>query len=113
MNSSNTNRKKVHVLKLSVFVLTIVASICYAGFPVAGSTNYGGAYNYSFSASLAGAGAGALFQQRCAKCHGTDGRGDTPSGRALGAPDFTDENWRSGHSESERKLVIASGKKGM
>lgn len=31
-----------------------------------------------------------LFQSHCAMCHGSDGRGNTPAGKALKAPDFHD-----------------------
>ena len=35
----------------------------------------------------------ALFNDKCARCHGEDGRGETHTGEMLGAPDFTDEKW--------------------
>lgn len=34
-----------------------------------------------------------LFNRNCARCHGADGRGDTPSGHLFKAPDFTDAEW--------------------
>jgi len=34
--------------------------------------------------------AAALYQQSCAKCHGTDGKGDTRIGKKLGVKDYTD-----------------------
>lgn len=34
-----------------------------------------------------------LFNRNCARCHGADGRGDTPLGRLYKAPDFTDPEW--------------------
>jgi|SRR6185295_10686305 len=34
-----------------------------------------------------------LFNQNCARCHGPDGRGDTPQGKLLKTPDFTDPDW--------------------
>lgn len=34
-----------------------------------------------------------LFNQNCARCHGADGRGDTPQGKLLKTPDFTDPDW--------------------
>jgi mono/diheme cytochrome c family protein len=36
---------------------------------------------------------GDLFRTNCARCHGADGRGDTPLGQTYNAPDFTDGNW--------------------
>ena len=33
----------------------------------------------------------ALFAQKCAACHGPDGKGQTPMGKKLGAKDLTGE----------------------
>jgi mono/diheme cytochrome c family protein len=32
----------------------------------------------------------ALFDKQCAKCHGEDGKGETKTGKKLGAKDYTD-----------------------
>jgi cytochrome c553 len=32
----------------------------------------------------------ATFEKDCAKCHGTDGKGDTKMGKKLGCKDYTD-----------------------
>ncbi len=40
--------------------------------------------------SLFAADAKALYEKECAKCHGTDGKGDTKMGKKLGAKDYTD-----------------------
>ena len=32
----------------------------------------------------------ASYEKDCAKCHGTDGKGDTKMGKKLGAKDYTD-----------------------
>ena len=56
----------------------------------------------------------ALFKQKCVKCHGADGSGDTSMGRIFNAPDFTDSGWWAKHSDSaERVRVITKGKKNM
>jgi mono/diheme cytochrome c family protein len=55
-----------------------------------------------------------LFKQKCVKCHGADGTGDTSMGRIFNAPDFTDSGWWAKHSDSaERVRVITKGKKNM
>ena len=55
-----------------------------------------------------------LFKQKCVKCHGADGSGDTSMGRIFNAPDFTDSGWWAKHSDSgERVQVITKGKKNM
>jgi mono/diheme cytochrome c family protein len=58
-----------------------------------------------------------LFNRNCARCHGADGRGDTPSGHLLKPPDFTDPEWWKENSRltTPRTLrsVVAKGKAGM
>lgn len=55
-----------------------------------------------------------LFKQKCVKCHGTDGSGETSMGRIFNAPDFTDSGWWAKHSDTaERVRVITKGKKNM
>jgi mono/diheme cytochrome c family protein len=51
-----------------------------------------------------------LFNQNCARCHGADGRGDTPSGHLYKTPDFTDDDWwkknaKIANAPSLRRLV--------
>jgi len=47
-----------------------------------------------------------LFNERCARCHGTDGRGETVIGYMLSIPNFTDEKWWT--EEKSDKRFIAS-----
>ena len=54
-----------------------------------------------------------LYKQKCSKCHGADGSGDTSLGRIFNAPDFTDSGWWAKHSSSESVGVITRGKKNM
>ena len=58
-----------------------------------------------------------LYRRNCARCHGAEGRGDTPLGKTLNAPDFTDTDWWQKHSEitSSKNLaaIINHGKGGM
>jgi mono/diheme cytochrome c family protein len=58
-----------------------------------------------------------LFRTNCARCHGADGRGDTPMGHTYNSPDFTDSEWWQKHSDitSTKSLVsiITNGKGGM
>src|SRR6266567_9029411 len=58
-----------------------------------------------------------LFRTNCARCHGADGRGDTPLGHTYNAPDFTDTEWWRKHSDitSTGRLVsiVSHGKGGM
>jgi mono/diheme cytochrome c family protein len=57
---------------------------------------------------------GDLFKTNCARCHGADGRGDTPLGQSYNAPDFTDPDWWRQHKDttSRGKMLsfVANGK---
>jgi mono/diheme cytochrome c family protein len=46
-----------------------------------------------------------VFKLHCVKCHGTDGRGDTPKGAITGAQDFTDLEWQE---KVDEQRVISS-----
>jgi len=55
-----------------------------------------------------------LYKQKCSKCHGADGSGDTSLGRIFGTPDFTDPGWWAKHPTSgELVSMITRGKKNM
>ena len=56
----------------------------------------------------------ALYKQKCSKCHGADGSGETSLGRIFGTPDFTDPAWWAKHPNSGELLgIITRGKKNM
>lgn len=51
----------------------------------------------------------ALFEAKCAGCHGKDGRGSA-FGKQNGAPDFTDAKWQQQHGTAELKDAVTNGK---
>lgn len=51
-----------------------------------------------------------VFEQRCARCHGRDGRGSTRLGKMLGAPDFTDAEWWRAVSDERARASITDGR---
>lgn len=52
-----------------------------------------------------------LFVDRCARCHGRDGRGATKLGEIVKPPDFTDADWwEGGVTDARLKASIAGGK---
>ena len=53
----------------------------------------------------------ALYEAKCAGCHGKDGRGSA-FGKQNGAPDFTDAKWQETHAAAELKTTVANGKGG-
>lgn len=58
-----------------------------------------------------------LFRNNCARCHGADGRADTPLGRTYQTPDLTDPEWWRQNSKitSTASLIsiVTKGKGGM
>jgi mono/diheme cytochrome c family protein len=51
----------------------------------------------------------ALFKEYCAKCHGEDGRADTPKGRQLMAQDMTDAEWQAEKTDADLIKVVTKG----
>ena len=62
-------------------------------------------------AALADAGpdGGAIFKKNCAICHGADGRGQTPTGRALKLKDLGTADVQK-LTNAEMQKIIADGK---
>lgn len=58
-----------------------------------------------------------LFNRNCARCHGADGRGDTPSGHLFKSPDFTDAEWWKKNSDTssvrDLRSIVTRGKGSM
>ena len=70
--------------------------------------------NGLWSSAAAAPSSETIFKQKCTKCHGADGSGDTSMGRIFNAPDFTDAGWWAKHSNSAELIsVITKGKKNM
>jgi mono/diheme cytochrome c family protein len=51
----------------------------------------------------------AIFDSKCALCHGKDGVG-LPNWRSLGQPDFTKTEWQSAHTDAQIADSIKNGK---
>lgn len=51
----------------------------------------------------------ATFVEYCAKCHGEDGKGQTPKGKQLMARDFTDAEWQSAKSDADLVKTVTKG----
>jgi len=61
--------------------------------------------------ALAGAAADAkaTWTGKCAKCHGTDGRGDTKMGRKLEIKDYTDAKVQAGFTDEAATKALLEG----
>jgi len=55
-----------------------------------------------------------LFNEKCSRCHGEDGRSETREGKILDAPNFTDEKFWEEEKDDRRFInSITNGKEGM
>jgi cytochrome c6 len=98
------------LLKLILVVIGVVSAVNLLTLDQA-------AHDHAFAGAASAGGAPStetLFKQKCTKCHGADGSGDTSLGRIFGTPDFTDSGWWAKHSNTaEYTQVITKGKKNM
>jgi cytochrome c6 len=56
--------------------------------------------------------AATTFKAKCAMCHGTDGKGETPAGKKMGAHDFASPEVQK-MSDAELTQVLEKGKNKM
>lgn len=63
----------------------------------------------SVPAKADSASAEATYKAKCAACHGADGKGDTPTGKAMKVKDFTSEDVQK-MSDTELSDAITNGK---
>jgi mono/diheme cytochrome c family protein len=66
-------------------------------------------YSFSRDASIASADGAALYDGKCALCHGKDGAG-LPNWRSKGQPDFTKPDWQKSHTNEQIADSIKNGK---
>jgi mono/diheme cytochrome c family protein len=101
-------------MKLLLKSILVAAGIFLAvNFLTPGQAALNHAYSVSPSADKAPS-TETLYKQKCSKCHGADGSGETSLGRIFGTPDFTDPGWWAKHPNSGELLgIITRGKKNM
>ena len=98
-------------MKLLLKLILVVAGLSLA---VNSLTLSQAARDHCYSAPAAAPSTETLFKQKCSKCHGADGSGDTSLGRIFGTPDFTDGGWWAKHpSPAEHVRAITKGRKNM
>ncbi|MCX8091704.1 MAG: cytochrome c [Verrucomicrobiae bacterium] len=51
----------------------------------------------------------ALYEKECAKCHGSDGKGDTKMGKKMGAKDYTDPKVQDALTDEAAFKAIKEG----
>lgn len=52
-----------------------------------------------------------VFNQKCAMCHGKDGKGQTPMGKKLKLRDLTDAKVQAAAKDAEWEKILADGVK--
>jgi cytochrome c6 len=70
------------------------------------------AFTLFLSASMRADAAAATFKAKCAGCHGPDGKGNTPAGKAVGAHDFSSPEVQK-MSDADLAGIISMGKNKM
>ena len=55
----------------------------------------------------------ALYKEYCARCHGDDGKGNTPKGKQLMAQDLSDPEFQEEHSDEDLIEVVTKGDEDM
>src|SRR5438093_10206900 len=66
---------------------------------------------FAAAGSLSAADSKELYEKECAKCHGTDGKGDTKMGKKLGAKDYTDPKVQAELKDDAALKAIKEGLK--
>src|ERR1044072_8553654 len=51
-----------------------------------------------------------VYADNCARCHGSDGTGQTPMGQMTEAPNLTDAAWQRGKSRSRMTASVTNGR---
>ncbi|HEX8558488.1 MAG TPA: c-type cytochrome [Pyrinomonadaceae bacterium] len=52
----------------------------------------------------------AVYADRCVRCHGADGRGQTRMGQDVGAPDMSDPAWQKARGDARMIASVADGR---
>ena len=82
-----------HHLPAVLLVFVLLAGYSFVGLIVSGRTS-SNTHHYTRMPAAKKIDAKKLFKQKCIKCHGVDGVGDTTFGEVVGAADFTDSEWQ-------------------
>lgn len=52
----------------------------------------------------------AVYADRCARCHGSDGQGRTRMGESVEPPDLSDPAWQRGRTDARMIASVADGR---
>jgi len=96
-NSSRMNNR------IKIKGLLLLAAIIISSYTLTA----GGSANPSSATAVADG--AALYNAKCAICHGKDGRG-LPNWRSKGQPDFSDAKWQKAHTDAQIFDATKNGK---
>lgn len=100
------------LVKTAITLLAFASILLLEGFGAVNQENATGGETPVSAEQLAKA--KVIFSERCVRCHGADGRGQTVIGEMIEPPDFTDEKWwKPEISNVELVEVIKNGKREM
>ena len=94
-------RMKVVVFWVGVLVLLTSAATAASSVPSAAGAQKGRAAQIERGR--------AVYADRCARCHGSDGQGRTRLGETLGPPDLSDAAWQRKHSNAHMISSVTNG----
>jgi cbb3-type cytochrome c oxidase subunit III len=95
-------RIKVVVFWVGVFVLLTSAAGAASGVPTAAAPQGGRAAQVERGR--------AVYTERCARCHGSDGQGHTRMGETVEPPDLSDPAWQRGRSNARMIASVTNGR---
>lgn len=52
----------------------------------------------------------AVYSERCARCHGSDGQGRTRMGETVESPDLSDPAWQRARTDARMIASVANGR---
>ncbi|MBX3298163.1 MAG: cytochrome c [Acidobacteria bacterium] len=91
------------------YILILSAAMIFAAVLMAAGSDGRSAAAAGTATEGLSASQASTYRQHCAKCHGNDGRGDTPKGRELDADDLTTAKVKR-MSSSRLAAIIRNGK---
>lgn len=92
---------KIFILLIAVLFVAAALKANSKNYPVNPAENLSVSYVNSDSS---------IYARYCARCHGNDGRAQTPKGKQTGATNFTSPKWQPNGAKAIRTITNGKGK---